>query len=125
LYALAAVVHGCICNEAPLPATFRVVRDRMPSFAQVTQTAQAHFGQAYAESFVSTVAHALAIEPAQRPPSTTAFADEMQLQAPEDMARFDWRAALGSEVTLESAVTEAMGSQTVAQTTLPSPAAPL
>ncbi len=121
LYALAAVVHGCICNEAPLPATFRVVRDRMPSFAQVTQTAQAHFGQAYAESFVSTVAHALAIEPAQRPPSTTAFADEMQLQAPEDMARFDWRAALGSEVTLESAVTEAMGSQTVAQTTLPSP----
>jgi hypothetical protein len=49
----------------------------------------------------------------------------MQLQAPEDMARFDWRAALGSEVTLESAVTEAMGSQTVAQTTLPSPAAPL
>ena len=54
------------------------------------------------------IARALAIEPAQRPPSTTAFADEMQLQAPEDMARFDWRAALGSEVTLESAVTEAM-----------------
>lgn len=121
LYALAAVVHGCICNEAPLPATFRVVRDRMPSFAQVTQTAQAHFGQTYTESFVSAVAHALAIEPAQRPQSAAALADEMQLLAPEDLARFDWRAALGLGVTLESAVTQAAGAVTAAQTTLPAP----
>jgi serine/threonine protein kinase len=121
LYALAAVVHGCICNEAPLPATFRVVRDRMPSFAQVTQTAHAHFGQLYAESFVSAVAHALAIEPGQRPQSAVDFASEMQLLAPEDLARFNWRAALGSDVTLESAVTQAVGGVTTTQTTLPAP----
>jgi serine/threonine protein kinase len=121
LYALAAVVHGCICNEAPLPATFRVVRDRMPSFAQVTQTAHAHFGQLYTGSFVTAVAHGLAIEPGQRPQSTEAFAAEMQLSAPEDLARFDWRAALGSGVTLESTVTQAIGGATTPQTTLPAP----
>jgi serine/threonine protein kinase len=121
LYALAAVVHGCICNEAPLPATFRMVRDRMPSFAQVTQTAHAHFGQLYAESFVSAVSHALAIEPSLRPQSTGAMAAEMQLLAPEDLARFDWRAALGPDVTLEAAVTQAVGGATTAQTTLPAP----
>jgi serine/threonine protein kinase len=121
LYALAAVVHGCICNEAPLPATFRVVRDRMPSFAQVTQTASAHFGQLYAESFVSAVSHALAIEPGERPQSAEAFALEMQLLAPEDLARFDWRGALGSDVTLDTAVTQTVGGVTTPQTTLPAP----
>jgi hypothetical protein len=41
--------------------------------------------------------------------------------APEDLARFDWRAALGPDVTLESAVTLAIGEVTTAQTTLPAP----
>jgi serine/threonine protein kinase len=121
LYALAAVVHGSICNEAPLPATFRVVRDRMPSFAQVTHTARDHFGQLYSEPFVSAITHALAIEPSQRPQSVEVLATEMQLVAPEDLARFDWRAALGPDVTLESAVTMAIGELTTAQTTLPAP----
>jgi serine/threonine protein kinase len=121
LYALAAVVHGCVCNEAPLPATFRVVRDRMPSFAQVAQTAQAHFGQAYTESFVSAVSHALAIEPGQRPQSTEALAAEMQLLAPEDLGRFDWRAALGQGVTLEAAGAPAAENLTTLQTTQPAP----
>jgi serine/threonine protein kinase len=121
LYALAAVVHGSICNEAPLPATFRVVRDRMPSFAQVTHTARDHFGQLYSEPFVSAITHALAIEPSQRPQSVEVLATEMQLLAPEDLARFDWRAALGPDVTLESAVTMAIGELTTAQTTLPAP----
>lgn len=96
----------------------------MPSFAQVTQTAQAHFGQAYTGSFVSAVSHALAIEPAQRPQSTAAWSEEMQLQAPQDMARFDWRAALGPGVSLESVATQAMERVTVAQTTLPAPQPP-
>ncbi|MDZ7937365.1 MAG: serine/threonine-protein kinase [Rhodoferax sp.] len=121
LYALAAVVHGCVCNEAPLPATFRVVRDRMPSFAQVAQTAEAHFGQAYAGSFVSAVSHALAIEPGQRPQSTEALAAEMQLLAPEDLARFDWRAALGSSITLEATGVPVVDDTTIQQTTQPAP----
>jgi serine/threonine protein kinase len=121
LYALAAVLHGCICNEAPLPATFRVVRDRMPSFAQVALTARDHFGQVYSKPFVSAITHALAIEPSQRPQSVGVLATEMQLVAPEDLARFDWRAALGPDVRLESAVTLGANEVTAAQTTLPAP----
>jgi serine/threonine protein kinase len=121
LYALAAVVHGCVCNESPLPATFRVVRDRMPPFAQVAQTAQTHFGQAYAPEFVRAVAHALAIEPDHRPQSVDAFAQEMQLQSPPDMARFDWREALGSSVTLETDIPPADSHTTALLTTQPAP----
>ena len=121
LYALAAVVHGCVCNESPLPATFRVVRDRMPPFAQVAQTAQTHFGQAYAPEFVRAVAHALAIEPDHRPQSVDAFAQEMQLQSPPDMARFDWREALGDSVTLETDIPPADSHTTALLTTQPAP----
>ncbi len=95
LYALAALVHGCLCNEPPLPATFRVVRDRMPSMASVAQTVQEHFGQSYSEPFVRAIDHALAIQPGDRPQSVAAFAAEMQLQSPGDLSRFDWRADLG------------------------------
>ncbi|MBX9817121.1 MAG: protein kinase [Burkholderiaceae bacterium] len=121
LYALAAVVHGCVCNEPPLPATFRVVRDRMPPFAQVAQTAQTHFGQAYTPDFVRTVAHALAIEPDHRPQSVDAFAQEMLLQPPSDMARFDWREALGPGVTLDTDVPPANPPTTALLTTQPAP----
>lgn len=121
LYALAAVVHGCVCNESPLPATFRVVRDRMPPFAQVAQTAQTHFGQVYAPEFVRAVAHALAIEPDHRPQSVDAFAEEMQLQSPPDMARFDWREALGASVTLETDVLPDAAHTTALLTTQPAP----
>ncbi|ARV18799.1 Serine/threonine-protein kinase PK-1 [Curvibacter sp. AEP1-3] len=100
LYAVAAVMHGCICNEPPLPATFRAVRDRMPSFEQVTQTAQTHFNQTYSDNFVQAISHALAIEPTERTASVEAFAREIGLKSPPDLARFDWRKALGDSVTL-------------------------
>jgi serine/threonine protein kinase len=121
LYALAAVVHGCVCNEPPLPATFRVVRDRMPSFAQVAQTAQTHFGQTYTPEFVAAVAHGLAIEPDQRPQSVDDFAQEMRLQPPSDMARFDWRETLGSSVTLDADVQTLDTPTTALLTTQPAP----
>nr|WP_315465522.1 protein kinase [uncultured Rhodoferax sp.] len=100
LYAVAAVMHGCICNEPPLPATFRAVRDRMPSFEQVAQTAQTHFDQAYSKSFVQAISHALAIEPTERTASVEAFTHEMGMNSPPDLARFDWRKSLGDSVTL-------------------------
>ena len=121
LYALAAVVHGCVCNESPLPATFRVVRDRMPPFAQVAQTAQTHFGQVYSSEFVGAVAHALAIEPDHRPQSVDALVQEMQLQPPADMARFDWREALGGSVTLDTDLAPALAPTTALLTTQPAP----
>ncbi|WP_296509395.1 serine/threonine-protein kinase [Rhodoferax sp.] len=103
LYAVAAVMHGCICNEPPLPATFRAVRDRLPPFAQVAQTAETHFGQTYSDNFVRAIAHALVIEPAERTPSVEALAQEIGMKSPPDLARFDWRKALGESVTLTEA----------------------
>ena len=100
LYAVAAVVHGCLCNEPPLPATFRVLRDRMPSFARITQTVETHFGQSYSPEFVQAMDHALVIQPSKRPQSVKAFADELQLHAPEDLNQFDWRLQLGHAVEL-------------------------
>lgn len=95
LYSLAAVVYTCLRNDPPLPVTSRVVRDNLLPLSSVVQTVQAHFGQAYTEEFVSTITHALAIQPADRPQSVQAFVDEMRLEAVEDLAKFDWRADLG------------------------------
>lgn len=95
LYSLAAVVHGCLCNEPPVPATFRVLKDRLPTFASVAETVSQQFGQQYSESFIAAITHALAIRPEQRPQNTDEFAHEMALQTPAGMSRFDWRAELG------------------------------
>lgn len=98
LYSLAAVVYTCLCNDPPLPATSRLVRDRLPPLAGVVQTVHEHFGQAYTDEFVSAISHALAIQPADRPQSVQAFVAEMQLESVEDLAKFDWRADLGSQL---------------------------
>ena len=119
LYAVAAVVHGCICNEPPLPATFRAVRDRMPPFAQVAQTAQTHFNQAYTEGFVRAVEHGLVIEPTERTASVEVFAHELGMKAPPDLARFNWRQALGESVTLTEAGDDPEPVHTEALTTQP------
>jgi hypothetical protein len=100
LYAVAAVVHGCLCNEPPLPSTIRVVRDRMPSFARVAKTVETHFNLPYSARFIQTIDRALAIQPAARPQSVEAFAKQMHLRAPEKIAQFDWRLALGDRTTL-------------------------
>ncbi len=109
VYALAAVIHGCICNEAPLPATFRVVRDRLPSLSKIAKTTEAHFGHSYSPAFVKAMDRALAIQPNDRPQSAEAFARELKLRSVSQAHRFDWRAALGDKVTLSS-VTGGAGS---------------
>jgi serine/threonine protein kinase len=103
LYSLAAVVHGCLCNEPPVPATFRVLKDRLPTFASVAETVSQQFGQQYSESFIAAITHALAIRPEQRQQNTDEFAHEMALETPPGMSRFDWRAELG-ELYLPSGV---------------------
>ena len=95
LYSVAAVVHGCLCNEAPLPATFRVLRDGMPSVQSITQTIQTHFGQSYSSEFVAAISHALAIQPHDRPQSVQDFSDEMALATPANVQKFVWRESLG------------------------------
>lgn len=104
LYALAAVVHGCLCNEAPLPATFRVVRDRMPTIASVVKTVETHFGQSYSSAFVRAIDHALTIQPTKRTKDAETFARELRLRTPKRMATFDWRLQLGDSVTLGAVV---------------------
>ena len=95
LYALAAVVHGVLCNKPPLPATFRAVRDRLPPFARVARTVQEQFGLGYSQPFVQAISQALAIEVKDRPQSVGALVQLMALETPNGMSRFDWRAELG------------------------------
>jgi non-specific serine/threonine protein kinase len=120
LYALAAVVYGCLRNDPPLPATSRVVRDSMPSVSSVAATVQEHFGQAYSAAFVQAISHALALQPAERPQSVHEFVQEMGLQAPAGLGKFDWRTALGVELLPEPKEYSHSNSQTQTQTqTLP------
>ena len=102
IYALAAVVHGCVCNEAPLPATFRVVRDRLPTMFKIAKTTNTHFGQSYSSAFIKAIDHALAVQPGDRPQSVEAFAKELKLRSVSQPQRFDWRTALGDKVSLSA-----------------------
>lgn len=95
LYALAAVVHGLLCNKPPLPATFRAVRDRLPPFSRVARTVQEQFGLGYSPAFVQAIGQALAIDAKERPQTVAALVQAMGLETPNGMSRFDWRAELG------------------------------
>ena len=94
LYALAAVVHGCLCDAPPVPATFRAVKDRMPGFASIAKTVQEHYGQHYSPEFIQAFAHALEIHPDKRPQSVQAFMDEMKLVSPQGRLPVSWRDGL-------------------------------
>nr|WP_315228837.1 serine/threonine-protein kinase [uncultured Albidiferax sp.] len=95
LYALAAVVHGCVANTLPLPATFRVLRDRLPSMQSVALAVQADHGLVYSPAFVAAIDQSLAIRPEDRPQSVQDFVHAMGLHPPAEMAQFDWRAEMG------------------------------
>ena len=116
LYALSAVVHGCLCNAPPLPAAFRVVRDRMPTIASVAQTVESIFDQHYSPEFVRALEHALAIQPQDRPQTVQAFIDEMQLTAPQGKQSVIWRDGLTSGGIVPVADSEA---KTVLQLSMP------
>lgn len=96
LYALAAVVYGCLCNDKPLPSTLRAIRDRMVPFARVAKTVQRQFGQAYSATFVAAISQALALQPGDRPQSIDAFLQAMEMVLPPaGLEHFDFRADLG------------------------------
>ena len=96
LYSLAAVVHGCLCNDTPLPSTLRSIRDRMVPFARVAKTVRKQFGQEYSPAFVAAISQALALRPEDRPQSIDAFLQVMEMTSPpEGVEYFDFRAELG------------------------------
>lgn len=96
LYSLAAVVHGCLCNDTPLPSTLRSIRDRMVPFARVAKTVQRQFGQEYSPAFVAAISQALALRPEDRPQSIDAFLLSMEMTSPpEGVEHFDFRVELG------------------------------
>lgn len=113
LYALAAVVHACICNTAPQPATFRLVDDRLPPLGQIAQTSQTHFDTAYGARFCQTIDHTMALRPGDRPQSVDAFLQSLELTSPPDVTQFNWRQALGPGVTLGVATAPDSGATTV------------
>ena len=96
LYSLAAVVHGCLCNDPPLPATLRALRDRMVPFSRVARTVQKQFGQEYSAPFIDAISQALKLQPEDRPQSIDAFLALMAMPvAPAGLDHFDFRAGLG------------------------------
>ncbi|MDO8251861.1 MAG: serine/threonine-protein kinase [Rhodoferax sp.] len=96
LYSLAAVVHGLLCNEAPMPSTIRVVNDSMPPFDKIAKTIAEEFGQSYSTEFVTGMAWAIHIRAQDRPQSVQEFAHALGLSTPSGMSSFDWRAELGA-----------------------------
>ena len=96
LYSLAAVMHGCLCNDTPLPATLRSIRDRMVSFSRAARTVKRQFGVEYSAPFVAAINKSLALRPEDRPQSIDEFLQIMQMTtAPEGIEHFDFRADLG------------------------------
>lgn len=96
LYSLAAVVYDCLCGQAPTPATFRIIKDRMQPFHEVARVLTTEFGLHYSAPFLAGLGRALEIRPERRPTSTLALAECMQLRPDdENLSRFDWRAELG------------------------------
>ena len=96
LYSLAAVVHGCLCNDTPLPATLRSIRDRMVPFPRIAKTVKRQFGVEYSPAFVAAVTQALSLRPEDRPQNIDAFLQAMEMvSAPEGIDGFDFRADLG------------------------------
>ncbi|WP_440109618.1 serine/threonine protein kinase [Acidovorax sp. BL-A-41-H1] len=96
LYSLAAVVYGCLCNDTPLPATLRSIRDRMVPFSRVAKTVKRQFGVEYSAPFVAAVSQSLALRPGDRPQNIDAFLQLMGMATPpEGLDHFDFRADLG------------------------------
>ncbi len=119
LYPLAAVVHGMLCNDAPLPAMIRVVNDRMPLFANVVKTVTAEYGQSYSDQFVDGIAWALQVQPQDRPQSVREFARGLGLSTPNGMSSFDWRAELGAACLPAGDVLQLTGTQPTEEKTRP------
>ena len=127
LYSLAAMVHGCLCNDAPLPSTLRLMRDRLVPFARVAKTVEAQFGEAYSASFVNAIGKALKLQPEDRPQSIDAFLSLLGMFVPPaGMDHFDFRAQLGgiwvepkdpTAVAAGTATSGADGLRTVADAT--------
>ncbi len=96
LYSVGAVVHGCLCNDTPLPATLRAIRDRMVPFSRVARTVRKQFGVEYSPPFIAAISQALALQPQDRPQSIDEFLAVMEMTVPpEGMEQFDFRAELG------------------------------
>lgn len=96
LYALGAMVHGCLCNDTPLPATQRAVRDRMLPMPRLARAVRREFGIEYSRPFVDAIGQCLVLKPQERPQSVAALLQAMGLTAaPIGLESFDFRAALG------------------------------
>jgi serine/threonine protein kinase len=96
IYSLAAVIHGCLCNDTPLPATLRAIRDRMVPLPRVAKTIKTQFGVRYSTPFITALQQSLAIRPEDRPQSIDALLETMEMMTPPaGIQQFDFRSDLG------------------------------
>ncbi|WP_353235526.1 serine/threonine-protein kinase [Diaphorobacter ruginosibacter] len=109
IYSLAAVIYGCICNDAPLPSTLRSIRDRMVPFRRVARTVRKQFGVEYSAPFIEAIAKALALQPGDRHGSVDELLAQMGMTvAPAPLDKFDFRRELG-DVWMEKPMADAGG----------------
>lgn len=97
VYALAAVVYGCLNRAPPVPASVRAVRDSLRPPAELAEHLRSVHGLAYTPALVEALTAGLALDPARRPRDLAAFRALLQLQPVPGMERFDWRAELGPD----------------------------
>jgi len=90
IYSLAAVIYGLVRNEPPLPATFRAMRDRMPTMVDMSKTVRIHFARIYTRELAVAIDRAMRVQPSDRPQSVTAFMHALGLQMPGGLESFDW-----------------------------------
>ena len=96
VYALAAVVYGCLNQAPPVPASVRVLRDSLRPPAELVQELRSVHGLEYSPALVQALTAGLALDPQRRPCDLAAFGALLQLQPVPGMERFDWRAELGA-----------------------------
>ncbi|WKB54057.1 serine/threonine protein kinase [Eleftheria terrae] len=75
LYGLAAVVHYCLNQEAPVPSAARAIRDQLKPAREVGRMVQQAFPgrRQYSEHFLAAIDWALAVPPKDRPQSVAVF----------------------------------------------------
>ncbi len=73
LYALGAVVYGCLAGRPPPAATARAVADDMLPLSEVAARIEAEHGQHYSPGFAAAWQATLALRPADRPQDVAAL----------------------------------------------------
>lgn len=87
LYALGALVYGCLTGHPPSPAATRAVMDDLIPLAQLGRQLHEHHGLSYSPAFLAAWQATLAVRPAERPQSVAELRAALHGQGAADPGR--------------------------------------